>query len=154
VTHEYVIATGGRILAAAGERSTTEPASSAIAWTAGTILAIGADPVVRAISRGDSTFVDLAGALVTAWSGVEGPLLRAARAGCVVDGRDGAMAWLESLLATAGATGLEVGGTADLGFWRLDRRSDPGPQVVSLRLVATTRDGHFTEGDPHSGPFG
>ncbi len=63
MTHEYVVALGGEIsgaLDADGHRAT------AIAWAIDRILAVGADRPVRAISRGDSTFLDLAGCVVTA----------------------------------------------------------------------------------------
>ncbi len=63
MTHEYVIATGGRILG-------TDPSAgmkpTAIAWAADRVLAVGSDEAVRAISRGDSTFLDLDGCAVTA----------------------------------------------------------------------------------------
>lgn len=62
MTHEYVIATGGLVLG-------TDPAGrtpTAIAWAADRVLAVGSDEEVRAISRGDSTFLDLGGCTVTA----------------------------------------------------------------------------------------
>lgn len=61
MTHEYVLLTGGCILRGAGRAGA---GASAIAWAHGTILAIGSDAEVRAISRGDSRFVELAGAIV------------------------------------------------------------------------------------------
>jgi len=63
MTHEYVVALGGVIVGAVDADG--EPAT-AIAWAADRILAVGHDGPVRAISRGDSTFLDLAGWLVTA----------------------------------------------------------------------------------------
>jgi hypothetical protein len=60
VTHEYVIALHGVIL---GARDAT-PVPTAIAWAADRILAVGADAPVRAISRGDSTVLDLDGCTV------------------------------------------------------------------------------------------
>lgn len=71
MTHEYTIATGGTVLASAesgGRRAT------AIAWAADTVLAVGTDAEMRALSRGDSTFLDLAGATVSATDPVGGPL--------------------------------------------------------------------------------
>jgi hypothetical protein len=65
MTHEYVIAMGGRVLGAAPGDG---PAPTAIGWAADAVLAVGPDDVVRAISRGDSTFLDLAGCTVTAAS--------------------------------------------------------------------------------------
>jgi hypothetical protein len=59
VTHEYTLLVGGRVI-----RGDDAPDATAIAWAADTILAIGSDDEVRAISRGDSHVVDLAGATV------------------------------------------------------------------------------------------
>lgn len=68
MTHEYVIAVGGRI-----QRTADEPeAATAIAWAADRVLAVGPDELVRAISRGDSTFLDLGGCVVTAAPGADG----------------------------------------------------------------------------------
>lgn len=63
MTHEYVIATGGHVHGVAAERS---PEPTAIAWAADRVLAVGSDADVRSISRGDSTFLALDGAAVTA----------------------------------------------------------------------------------------
>ena len=62
MTHEYVIALGGVILPPGPP---IDPPSTAIAWAADRVLAIGSDDVVRAISRGDSTFLRLDGCAVT-----------------------------------------------------------------------------------------
>jgi hypothetical protein len=62
MTHEYTIATGGLI--APGSGSPTAAAPTAIAWAADTILGTGTDAEMRALSRGDSRFLDLAGATV------------------------------------------------------------------------------------------
>jgi len=59
VTHEYTILTGGVI---AGGDASIRP--TAIAWAEGTVLAVGDDATVRAVSRGDSHFADLRGALI------------------------------------------------------------------------------------------
>lgn len=69
MTHEYTIATGGTVVT----RQAEEPAT-AIAWAADTVLATGTDAQVRAISRGDSTFLDLAGATVSATAPPAGPI--------------------------------------------------------------------------------
>ena len=63
MTHEYVVAVGGVV---PGSLDADGRPATAIAWAADRILAIGADGPVRAISRGDSTFLDLAGSVVTA----------------------------------------------------------------------------------------
>jgi predicted amidohydrolase YtcJ len=60
VTHEYTILLGGRVESADGERL-----GSAIAWAADTILAVGEDDRVAAISRGDSRFVTIPGLVVS-----------------------------------------------------------------------------------------
>jgi predicted amidohydrolase YtcJ len=70
VTHQYTILTGGRILISGEPESGPRPGQgsvdppTAIAWTEDTVLAVGADAAVRAVSRGDSRFHDLAGAIV------------------------------------------------------------------------------------------
>ncbi len=84
MTHRYTLLTGGTVLAA-----DAAPPATAIAWAEDTVIAIGSDEDVAAISRGDSRFVDLAGATVV-------PL-----------GADGSLSW-----PTDGV--LEVGGPADL----------------------------------------
>lgn len=61
MTHEYVIALGGHVRGAVAESGTQ---ATAIAWAADRVLAVGSDERVRAISRGDSTFLDLEGATV------------------------------------------------------------------------------------------
>lgn len=65
MTHEYIIALGGRVHALRDAEADVEPAS-AIAWAADLVLAVGSDEVVRGISRGDSIFLDLDGCVVTA----------------------------------------------------------------------------------------
>ncbi len=70
MTHQYTILTGGRILARSEPESGAQPAQvdvdlpTAIAWAEDTVLAVGADAAVRAVSRGDSRFHDLGGAVV------------------------------------------------------------------------------------------
>jgi predicted amidohydrolase YtcJ len=59
MTHEYTILFGGVVIRGGGA-----PDATAIAWAEDTVLAIGDDEAVRSISRGDSCFVDLAGARV------------------------------------------------------------------------------------------
>jgi predicted amidohydrolase YtcJ len=59
VTHLYTLLLGGTVIPGGGQ-----PEVSAIAWAGDMVIALGSDADVRAISRGDSHFVDLAGALV------------------------------------------------------------------------------------------
>lgn len=71
MTHEYVIASGGRVIGAAtaahdmASPDAPAPAPTAIAWAADRVLAVGSDDDVRTIPRGDSTFIDLRGYAVT-----------------------------------------------------------------------------------------
>jgi hypothetical protein len=65
VTHEYTILLGGVVIPSGG--GDAEPVAhgpSAIAWAADTILAVGSDEEVRAVSRGDSHVHVLGGAVV------------------------------------------------------------------------------------------
>jgi predicted amidohydrolase YtcJ len=64
VTHEYVILTGGIVLPDGADAPRGRHRATAIAWAEDTILAIGSDAAVRAVSRGDSHFSDLRGAFV------------------------------------------------------------------------------------------
>jgi hypothetical protein len=135
VTHEYVIALNGHIEPDPGGDSE----ETALAWAAGAVLAVGPDEVVRAISRGDSHFLDLCGCIVTPLP--EAPshadsLIREQRA----RGADVARLLVESGLLSAAAS-LEPGAPANLAFW-----DDSG-------LVAIVRGGHFLDGDSHRGPF-
>lgn len=86
MTHEYTIATGGSVV--------TDPASgagtaTAIAWAADTVLAVGTDAEMRALSRGDSIFLDLAGATVSAAEPAGGPLATGDRADLELIAPDG-----------------------------------------------------------------
>ena len=135
MTHEYVIALNGHIEPDPGGDSE----ETAVAWAKGAVLAVGPDEVVRAISRGDSHFLDLCGCLVTPLP--EAPsqadsLIREERA----KGADVARLLVESGLLSAEAS-LEPGAPADLAFW-----DDSG-------LVAIVRGGPFLDGDSHRGPF-
>lgn len=135
MTHEYVIALNGHVEPDPGGESE----ETALAWAADAVLAVGPDDVVRAISRGDSTFLDLCGCIVTPLP--DGPsqadsLIREERA----VGADVARLLVESGLLSADAS-LEPGAPADLAFW-----DDSG-------LVAIVRAGRFIDGDAHRGPF-
>lgn len=59
MTHEYTFLLGATILPGAG-RAPCE----AVAWAHGTVLALGTDAEVRAISRGDSHVLGYPGAFV------------------------------------------------------------------------------------------
>jgi hypothetical protein len=151
MTHEYVIALGGRILGsggsrvdgAAGDADGTRDIATAIAWAADRILAIGTDDAVSSISRGDSTFLDLDGCGVT---GIPRDL-EAAEAAARGAWERGDRADLASMLVAAGQPdpidNLEVGAPAELAIWA------PDPP----RVVALVRAGAFTTGDAHAGPL-
>jgi len=147
VTHEYVIGLSGRIV----PRPDIGPASTAIAWAADRILAVGSDAQVRAISRGDSVFLDLAGCTVTPLPGEPATL-------DVVATRDADPDQLVERLIAAGrldpSDRLEPGSRADLAFWRratVDVAA--GIPGQGWRVVAIVRAGAFTEGNEHLGPF-
>ncbi len=59
MTHLYTLLLGGTVMPGDGQ-----PDVSAIAWAEEIVLALGTDDEVRAISRGDSHFVELAGKVV------------------------------------------------------------------------------------------
>ncbi len=113
VTHEYTVLTGGLILPGADLHETT-----AMAWAGDTILAIGEDAEVRAISRGDSHFVDLRGATVIPLAAGSEPV------------------W------PTDAT-LEVGGPADLAVLTHDPRLAP-LQVQAVVRSGRLVDGVLT----------
>lgn len=66
MTHDCTILTGGRILASPEPATSPSGAATptAIAWAGGTVIAVGTDEAVRAVSRGDSQFHSLGGAVV------------------------------------------------------------------------------------------
>ena len=169
MTHEYVIALGGSV---AGVAAATDAAPTAIAWAADRVLAVGSDDVVRAISRGDSTFLDLAGAAVTALP----PDLPSAEAAVAIargevredrqvrDERGSRpdrlhAAVIQATLERAGLSTqgdrLEPGAAADLAFWAATPRpgTDTGGRPPGLGIVAIVRAGAFIVGDVHTGPF-
>ena len=135
MTHEYVIALNGHI----EPDPDGESQETALAWAAGAVLAVGPDDVVRAISRGDSHFLDLGGCLVTPLPDAPSQADSLIREEHAV-GSDVARLLVESGLLSAEAS-LEPGAPADLAFW-----DESG-------LIAIVRDGHFTDGDTHRGPF-
>ncbi len=125
VTHEYTVLHGGLVLPGDGV-----PAVRAIAWAADAVLAMGTDEEVRAISRGDSRFVDLAGRVVI-------PLAP-----------DVPPSW------PTPAT-LEVGGPASLAILETDPRRG-GEGASPLQPVAVVRNGRLVSGSfprrPEAGP--
>ena len=146
---------GGTVVGA-----TADLAATGIAWAADRVLAVGPDEVVRTISRGDSTFLDLGGCAVTA---APRDPRRAERLlqSAVVGGRPfDALALLAEAGLLDAPTALEPGSPADLAFWstdpaapRADSAAPPADAAASLRIVALVQAGAFTEGDEHCGPF-
>ncbi|HEY3336338.1 MAG TPA: hypothetical protein VGK16_13985 [Candidatus Limnocylindrales bacterium] len=65
MTHEYTLLLGGIVRPGGGA-----PDATALAYALDTVLALGTDDEVRAISRGDSHVVELAGRRVEAAAGV------------------------------------------------------------------------------------
>ena len=59
MTHEYTLLVGATVLPGGGA-----PACEALAWAAGTVLALGTEAEVAAISRGDSHVMTFPGAFV------------------------------------------------------------------------------------------
>ena len=152
MTHEYVIGLGGRIEPHGLGPSDTAP--TAIGWAADRMLAVGSDDVARSISRGDSTFLDLGGCVVTALPDDTGRAEALVREASVAGGSD---LDLGALLIGAGLldpdAALEPGSPADMAFWGASPGSSGPDGRPALRLVAIVRDGAFTEGDEHRGPF-
>jgi predicted amidohydrolase YtcJ len=115
VTHRYTILTGGHVLPGAGE-----PAVTAIAWAGDTVIGLGGDDDMRGLSRGDSRFIDLAGAWVVPLG--EGDALRP------TEGR------------------LELGGRADLAVVARDPRAPSDPVALDDPAVALVRAGRVVGG--------
>jgi predicted amidohydrolase YtcJ len=123
VTHEYTLLVGGTVIPGDGG-----PDVTAIAWAEDTILAVGTDQEVLAISRGDSHLVDLQGAWVV-------PLAPDADGGRVV-------------AAGPGGAVLEVGGRADLAVLSRDPRLGPvdGAEAQPAPALAVIRGGRVVDG--------
>lgn len=116
MTHEYRILVEGNVIRGAGE-----PDATAIAWAGGTILALGTDEEVRAISRGDSDFTSLDGAFVASVA------------------REGSGRWEPEGV-------LEVGATATFGIFTRDPRSASSGRGASGPPGAVVRDGSVVKG--------
>lgn len=152
MTHEYVILVGGRVEPRHGEPAAGRPGdvATALAWAGDRVLAVGSDEIVCAISRGDSTFLDLGGCVVT-------PLpadLARARAllhgappspDAATDMGPGARLLAAGLISSQMI--LEPGAAADMAIW------EALAGARSFRLAAVVHAGHFSEGDVHRGPF-
>ena len=125
VTHEYTLLIGGTVIP-----SREHPDVSAIAWAADTVIALGSDDDVRAISRGDSHVIDLAGAFVVAL------------------GQGTEAHWPPD-------STLEVGGRADLAVLATDPRRTEAPAGRRLSALAMVREGRLVAGmlpgEPRSG---
>jgi hypothetical protein len=115
VTHEYRILVGGTVIRGAGQ-----PDATAIAWAGDTILAIGTDEEVRAISRGDSHVASLDGALVASVQ------------------PEGDWRWQPDDV-------LEVGGIATFAVLADDPRTTVG-RVLSDSMLALVRAGRVVLG--------
>ena len=150
MTHEYVIALYGKIQPQ--RTGDSGPVPTAVAWAADHVLAVGADDVVRSISRGDSTFLDLGGCVVTA---LPNDLARAAAMVRDASLENAPNLDVGRLLIDVSLldpdSDLEPGSPADLAFWDLAPNDVDQPRI--RRLVAIVRGGAFTEGDEHTGPF-
>lgn len=118
MTHLYTLLVGGTVIPGGDG-----PDAAAIAWAQDTILAIGPEGDVRAISRGDSHVVELQGAFVV-------PLALDVDAGWTSTGS------------------LEVGGRADLAVLRFDPRLPMGDGAVSQAVepLALVRGGRVVAG--------
>lgn len=159
MTHEYVIALGGVILGARGDatgsaRAERPPFPTAIAWAADRVLAVGEDEPVSAISRGDSIFLDLAGCAVTPAPSDPLAAERVLRAAIAAGRPFDPVAVLASAGLVAPDASLEPGSPADLAYWTADPRTVAPAGAADLRIAALVRDGAFTAGDEHAGPFG
>lgn len=116
MTHGYTILVAALVLPGEGE-----PEAEAIAWAFDTILAIGPEDSVRAISRGDSHLLEARDAFVV-------PL-----------GAGAAVRWPT-------AARLEVGGRADLAVLDADPRlaTTAGPPAPAVRAIV--RGGRVVQG--------
>lgn len=151
MTHEYIIFVGGRVEPGRADPAAGHPGgvATALAWAADRVLAVGPDEDVRSISRGDSTFLDLGGCVVTPLpdelARAEALLEAAPQMPGTSQAGPGERLLEAGLIPEPGV--LEPGSPADLAVWM----ALAGERT--FRLAAVVRGGHFTEGDPHRGPF-
>lgn len=125
MTHLYTLLLGGLVLP-----GSDLPDATAIAWAEGTILAVGTDEEVRAVSRGDSQILGVGGAVVI-------PL-----------GTDGQPRWPADAV-------LEVGGPADMAVLRRDPRGGRPLDVMAViragRMILGALPGGWSpDGAPHA----
>lgn len=151
MTHEYVIAVHGAVL---GTGRAAGAAPTAVAWAADRVLAVGSDDAVRAISRGDSTFLDLAGGAVTPAPEHTVAAERLVRAAVAAGHPFDPVTLLAGAGLLAPDARVEIGAPADLAVWSADPGAVPPSGAASMRIVAIVRAGAFTAGDEHTGPFG
>ena len=118
MTHEYTLLIGAVVLPGGGE-----PETEAIAWAFDTVLAIGSEAEVCAISRSDSHVITLAGAFVVPLGGVG-----EAAVGWPMDAR------------------LESGGPADFAVLDSDPRAASSSTIAPPRTIAVVRGGHVVDG--------
>ena len=126
MTHRYTLLVGGTVIS-----GRDDPGTSAIAWAEDTVIALGTDEEVRAISRGDSHVHDLGGASVV-------PLGEGADVRWPPDGT------------------LEIGGRADLAIVAADPRRVHASASAGrpLEAIAVVRGGRVVAGRlPGSGAF-
>jgi hypothetical protein len=146
MTHEYVIALHGRV-----DTGMAGTAPTAVAWAADHVLAVGSDDAMRGLSRGDSTFLDLGGCVVTPLPDDLASADALVRAGIRQAGADVDLA---ALLVRAGLLPadavIETGSPANLAFWDTAGGQRDGS---TWSLLAAVRGGAFIEGDEHRGPF-
>jgi len=129
MSHQYTIATRGVVLSTG-----LTPNPTALAWADGTVLAVGDDAAVRALSRGDSTFVDLAGRAVSAGTDPD----------TAVDRLRGAVASGAAGTAADALPRLEPGSPADLLIWSSDPRRLEPADAASLSVVGVVRGGRLS----------
>jgi predicted amidohydrolase YtcJ len=160
VTHEYTILYDAVVLT--GNEGC--PRAAAVAYALDTILAVGDEPTVRAISRGDSRFIALPGRAVTvaprqpavfeqslreAVSAADGDRVRSLIAELRGSGRGGGGA----SAAGGSSRAIEIGEVADLAIWSADPGALTPAEAPRLRLEAVIRAGTFDRGDPLHGPY-
>jgi predicted amidohydrolase YtcJ len=116
MTHEYRILIGGTVIRGPGQADAT-----AIAWAGGTIIAIGSDTEVRAISRGDSFVASIARLFVAAVPRSTDPSLDLAGV-------------------------LEVGGDANFAILTFDPRRPPSDHGTTASIVCVVRLGRVVRG--------